>query len=230
MYQQNQRFTGMPPQQQTGGMPPSDPIVAAGMPPQGNEMPPEQNQWSSGDPTNPYSPWSTMPPDQANYDQMQGFSDQAYDYSRRYVDPQQDQDQRRIQQEMVNKGIDPNSAQGMEMMNQMSMRHGDQNDASAFGAMGFGQGIQNQMFNQQLGWGNLELGRQQQDFGEILGYDQIDYRNDQYNEMNNRWDQSLAMNMAGYQPPYGSTPTDGSGTSPLTPWSSYIASQGNLWR
>jgi hypothetical protein len=161
---------------------------------------------------------------------MQQFGDQAYDYSRRYIDPQQDQDNRRLQQELINKGIDPNSAQGMEMMNQMSMRHGDQNDASAFAAMGFGQGIQNQMFGQQLGWGGLELGRQQQDFSEIMGYEGIDYRNAQFNEMNNRWDQGLAMQMAGMQPPYGGDGQYSQGGSSITPWNSYFNEMNNTWK
>jgi len=208
---------------QQSGTPP--PASGGGMPPPAGGNP---NQAGGN---NPASPWSTMPPDQANYDQMQDFSDQAYDYSRRYVDPQQAQDQRRMSQEMINRGIDPNSAQGMEMADQMSMRHGDQNDASAFGAMQFGQGIQNQMFGQQLGWGGLGLGRQQQDFGELMGYDAIDYRNNQFNEMNNRWDQSLAMQMAGFQPPYGGGGNYGnvSGNSPLTPWSQWLDNASTGW-
>lgn len=179
---------------------------------------------------NSASPWSTMPPTQANYNQMQQFGDQAYDYSRRYIDPQQDTDNRRLQQDLINRGIDPNSAQGMEMMDQMSMRHGDQNDASAFAAMGFGQGIQGQMFDQQLGWGGLELGRQSQDFNEVMGYDNINYRNAQFNEMNNRWDQGLAMQMAGMQPPYGGGyGGGGGGQSSISPWSSYLGAMNKTW-
>jgi hypothetical protein len=196
-------------------------------------MPPTQDYPYGGNPNqaggnNPASPWATMPPNQANYDQMQQFGDQAYDYSRRYVDPQQEQDQRRINQEMVNRGVDPQSQQGQEMMDQMSMRHGDQNDASAFGAMQFGQGIQNQMFGQQLGWGGLELGRQQQDFSELMGYDSIDYRNNQYNELNNRWDQKLAMSMAGLNPPDSSGTVTG-GQSQYTPWNSWWDSMQKTW-
>jgi hypothetical protein len=196
-------------------------------------MPPNQEAPYGGNPNqaggnNPASPWATMPPDQANYDQMQQFGDQAYDYSRRYVDPQQEQDQRRINQEMVNRGVDPQSQQGQEMLDQMSMRHGDQDSASAFEAMNFGQGIQNQMFGQQLGWGGLELGRQQQDFSELMGYDSIDYRNSQFNEMNNRWDQNLAMTMAGFNPPQGGGDYT-SGGSQYSPWSSWWGTVNDTW-
>ena len=195
----------------------------------------------------------------ADYAGVQQFADAANQESRRYLDPQQGFDRRRFEQSMVNKGIDPNSTQGQEMYAQMMRAHGGQDQSAAFGAMQFGQGIQDQMFNQnfqntqqagqmqqglwnqeanrrnnatqrygmdqdyQLGKGMMEIGRQQQDFNEMMGFDQIDFRDAGFNEGNQRWDQGLAMQMAGFQPPYaggtGGLAPDGSGSNqPYFDW------------
>lgn len=210
------------------------------------------------------SPWSNLPPPPApgqadigsgtsyggqqtvgaqagaaDYAGVQDFADASYENARRYLDPQQDADRRRFSQTLINRGIDPNTEQGREAMSQMMRGHGDQDQGAAFGAMQFGQGIQEQMFRQNfdntrqagnmqqakwnadltrsgqdlsrygmdqqygLGMGNLELGRQQQDFGEIVGYGNMDFRNAQFNEGNQRWDEQLAMTMAGQPMPVG---------------------------
>ena len=89
-------------------------------------------------------------PDQADYNSVQGYADQANAESRRYLDPQQQMQNDRLQQEMINKGVDPNSPQGQTMANQLAMQQGDANNAASFGALQFGQGVQNQMSQQQL--------------------------------------------------------------------------------
>lgn len=88
-------------------------------------------------------------PGAAQYGAVQQYSDAALQNARRYLDPQQASQNRRMQQEMINKGIDPNSAQGQEMQKMMGMQQADANNAAAFGAMQFGQGIQNQMAQQE---------------------------------------------------------------------------------
>ena len=108
-------------------------------------------------------------PDQADYNAVQGYSDQAYDYSRRYLDPQQAQQNRRMQQELINKGVDPNSAQGQEMQKMLGMQQADQNNAAAFNAMQFGQGIQNQMAQQGLAQQGLAGNMQQALWNAQLG-------------------------------------------------------------
>ena len=82
------------------------------------------------------------------YDELSQFSDQAYDYSRRYIDPQQEQQNNRYDQELINRGVDPRSEMGREMAMQLARQQNDQNNASAYSAMEFGKGIQDQMFNQ----------------------------------------------------------------------------------
>lgn len=87
-------------------------------------------------------------PDQADYDSVQGYADQAHDAARRYLDPQQAQQNRRMEQTLINKGVDPGSEQGQEMMMQLSRQQNDANAAAAYQGLQFGQGIQNQMFGQ----------------------------------------------------------------------------------
>jgi hypothetical protein len=89
-------------------------------------------------------------PSQADYDSVQGYADQAYEESQRYMAPQHAMQNRRMQQELINKGIDPNSPQGQEMQKMMAMQQGDQQNAAQFQALQFGQGIQNQMSQQEL--------------------------------------------------------------------------------
>jgi hypothetical protein len=88
-------------------------------------------------------------PDQADYQSVQGYADAAHQNARRYLDPQQNMQNRRFDQELINRGIDPNSAQGQEQAKLLGMQQADANNAAAFGALQFGQGIQNQMFNQE---------------------------------------------------------------------------------
>jgi hypothetical protein len=119
-------------------------------------------------------------PDAADYGSVRDFSNAALGQARRYLDPQQDMQNRRLDQELINKGIDPNSAQGREMANMLSMQQADANNAAAFGAMGFGQGVQNQMAQQafqrsglagdmQKALWNAQLGSSGQNLQKYLG-------------------------------------------------------------
>lgn len=217
-------------------------------------------------------------PSQADYNSVQGYADQAYEESQRYMAPQHAQQDRRMQQELLNKGIDPMSENGKEQMKMMKMQQGDQQNAAQFNALQFGQGIQNQMFGQemqnqqlagdmqkalwqnqlgssgqdlqkylgdqgfalgnaqnqmqasianmqnqtnrygqdlnynlgrsgqdlqrygmdqnyQLGMGNLDLGRQGQNFNEMMGLDAADFRNNQFNQGQQNWQDQFLYNM-----------------------------------
>lgn len=225
----------------------------------------------------------------ADYAGVQGFADAAYDESRRYLDPQQDQQNRRMDQELINKGIDPRSDMGQQMANQLSMQQNDQNTSAAFNAMGFGQGIQDQMFNQSfkntqqagemaqgnwrnqqtnqnvyagkygdelqsnLGWGNIGLGynnadvdryrgdqqynlgladnevrRQQQDWNETVGWDNMDYRNNLFNQNQQNWKDTITNSMiTGNQPPYGGGGQTNQGNN-VDPWLNWMRSGGAM--
>ena len=100
-------------------------------------------------------------PDQADYDSVQQYGDQAYEQSMKRMQPQHDEQNRRLQQDMINKGIDPNSAQGQQMADQLSRQQADQMNSANFSALQFGQGVQQQMANQQQQKANL-AGQMQQ--------------------------------------------------------------------
>lgn len=85
-----------------------------------------------------------------DYASIQGFSDDALTQARRHIDPAQDQARRRMEQDMINKGVDPRSDAGMAMMDQQSRNFADQDQSALFNALQFGTNIQNQMFGQSM--------------------------------------------------------------------------------
>jgi hypothetical protein len=174
-------------------------------------------------------------PSAADYDSVRQYSDAAYDDARRYLDPQQGFDNRRFQQEMINKGIDPNSPAGQKMYSDMMRAHGDQDSGAAFDSMQFGQGIQDQMFQQEFAnqglagdmqkalWenqrgkygmdqnydlGNQAMGitRQNNDWNQMMELDSVDFRNRGYADSLQQYQDQLGLSLLGNNPvPAGST-------------------------
>jgi hypothetical protein len=213
MPQYNQNQMPQPPGQ-------SGPGTGGGQPYTGQYSP--FNDTNTAMPPPPGWGAGSVPP--ADYGSVQNYADDAYSNARRYLDPQQEQDNRRFQQEMQNKGIDPNSAMGQDQYEQMMRAHGDQNSGAAFDSLGFGQGIQGQMADQQLQWGNqgnarygidkgydlgmgnLDMNRQGQDFGQMLDLDANQFRNNAYNDSQDQYRDQLYLAMYGQNPvPAGST-------------------------
>ena len=115
------------------------------MPPVGVNMPPvDENNFYGGQQI------AGSTPSQADYQSVQQYSDQAYQQARRNLDPLQEQQNRRYDQEMINRGIDPRSHAGTSAADQIARQQADQNNSAMFGALQFGQGIQNQMSQQEL--------------------------------------------------------------------------------
>ena len=83
-----------------------------------------------------------------DYGQLNQFSDAAYQQSQRYLQPQIEQQNEQFNQSMINKGIDPNSQAGQRALEQKNLGQNDLQSKAAFDAMGFGAGMQNQMFGQ----------------------------------------------------------------------------------
>jgi len=108
-------------------------------------------------------------PSQADYGSVQGYADDAHQNAMRYLQPQIDQQNRRMQQDLINKGIDPNSQQGRNMQDQLGRQQADAQNAAAFGALQFGQGIQNQMFGQEQQQAQLAGDMQKALWGTQLG-------------------------------------------------------------
>jgi len=129
----------------------------------------------------------------ADYQGVQGFADQAYEQARRNLDPQQEQQRRRMEQDLINKGIDPSSEQGMAMLDQQTRNFTDQDTSAMFGALGFGQGIQNQTFQQSLAW-------QGQDFNQMMGLEGLQFRDRQYGDSRSDYQDALTMALLGMTP------------------------------
>ena len=195
MLQKNQMTQGVQNQGQLNNVMPPAPGQFNGQnspfaPVAGTQAPPPFNP---GDGTQ-FGGQSTVNPQAgpADYQGVQGFADQAYQQARRNIDPMQEQQGRRMEQDLINKGIDPSSPQGMAMLDQQNRNFADQNNSATFGALQFGQGMQQQMFGQdlqrsqlagqmQLGqWGNETTQRGQDvqkygmDLNNKLGMGQLD--------------------------------------------------------
>lgn len=154
----------------------------------------------------------------ADYDSVREFSDQAYGQARRTLDPQQEQMRRRTQQDLINKGIDPSSPQGMAMLDQEQRNITDMDQSALFNALQFGQGIQQQMFGQDfanvqqagnmqaqkwnydLGMGNLDMARQGQDFNQMMGLEGLQFRDRMYGDKRSDYQDALTMSLMGITP------------------------------
>jgi hypothetical protein len=159
----------------------------------GNGMPPPPTPPGGPGGGGGYSGWNPQGPGPADYDSVRQYSDAAYDEARRYLDPQQEEQNRRFEQSLINRGIDPQSASGQQMLENLMRGQGDQNSGAAFGSMQFGQGIQDQMWNQanqdsrlagemtQSRWDNesnrygTDVQRYGMDINRELGEGQLDY-------------------------------------------------------
>jgi hypothetical protein len=183
-----------------------------------------QNPWttppqSGGGSYNQYQGQSPNMPSPADYQAVQQYSDQAYGNSRRYLDPQQAQQDRRLEQEMINKGIDPNSDMARQMQTQQGMQQNDQNNASAYSSMQFGQNIQNQMAQQAATFGALDMNQQGQEFNQMMGLEGVDFRNRGYNDGLEQYNDQITMALLGMNPiPVGSN------TNPYNPYNTQAGS------
>lgn len=133
----------------------------------------------SGDGTQ-YGGVSTVNPqaDAMQYGEVQQFSDAAHEQARRYLDPLQEQENRALDQQLINQGIDPRSEYGQFMREQLSRTQADANSKAAFDALGFGTDIQQQMFDQSLGRSQLAGDMQRAAWETDLGYAGL--RTDEY--------------------------------------------------
>lgn len=94
-------------------------------------------------------------PSMGEYQSVHNYADQAHQNAMRYLAPQMELEQDRLNQEIINRGVDPMSEMGIAMKDDLSRRQNDAQTAAAFSALGFGQGIQDQMFGQSLAQSQL---------------------------------------------------------------------------
>jgi hypothetical protein len=83
-----------------------------------------------------------------NYGEVQDFTDQAYAEAMRNLEPQMEAERQRLEQELINKGIDPYSDAGQKEMAALERSQNDQMSKAAYDAMAFGAQMQEQMFGQ----------------------------------------------------------------------------------
>jgi hypothetical protein len=160
--------------------------------------------------------------DAFDYGAVGDFQDAAWQNSMRYLEPQMELQDERYAQELINKGIDPYSEAGQKAFRQKEMSQSDQMSKAAFDALGFGAGLQEQMFGQdaqrsQLAQALLQaqmglsqrghefdtgtlLGADQQSFGQMLGLEGLNYRDYLTSVDQARYQDSLALALAGLAP------------------------------
>lgn len=207
-------------------------------------MPPSPPPGVTGGPSNT-SPFNALPPPggasyggqstvgasagPADYEGVRGFADQAYEEARRSIDPQQEQQGRRMEQDLINKGVDPSSPQGKAMLDQQNRNFSAQDNSALFSALQFGQGVQSQMFNQDfqntqqagnmqqakwnydLGAGNLDMMQQGQDFNQMIGLEGLQFRDRRYGDQRSDYQDALTMSLMGMTPVPGVMGYDPSG-------------------
>jgi hypothetical protein len=97
---------------------------------------------------------------------FQNYQDAAFAQAQRHLAPAQDLQQKKFEQTMINKGLDPGSKAYNLAQAQMQRGQTDQQNAAAFGAMQFGQQAQGQAFGQDFQ--NRQMSQQNQQFGRSL--------------------------------------------------------------
>ena len=84
----------------------------------------------------------------AQFDSMREYQDQAFQHGMSRLQPQIDQQNRRAAQDLVNRGIDPASAAGRNMLDQNARNQNDLRSSMLTQAMRLGLQAQNQAFGQ----------------------------------------------------------------------------------
>lgn len=97
---------------------------------------------------------------------FQQYQDAAYQQAQRNIAPQQEAQQRKFEQQMLNKGLQPGSKAYNLAQAQMQRGQNDQNNAANFQAMQFGQQAQAQEFGQDFQ--NRSLAQAHDQFGRSL--------------------------------------------------------------
>lgn len=226
---------GTSPPPYTGGMPNIDPYA----------VPPSPTQEATGvGGISAINPQATP----FDYGQVSDFADAAWNQSKRYLDPQFQLQDRRFEQSLINKGIDPDSEAGQAAFQRKSMGQNDLLSKSAFDALGFGTGVQDQMFGQAATRSGLSaellqammglnqrghefdvtagLNANQQAFAQMLGLEGLDYRDYMTLIDQMRYDDSLSLALLGMGAPPGyQTVNTGLGSAPYAD----LNNETNLW-
>jgi len=104
---------------------------------------------------------------------FQQFSDSAYDQAWRQMQPQMDAQQRRAEQSLVSRGLQPGSAAYNAEMDRITRGQNDMLNQAAYGAQQQGMAAQNQYFNQAMQNNQFGLAQNNQNYQHGFGYDQL---------------------------------------------------------
>lgn len=160
------------------------------------------------------------------YDEVSDFADSAWEQAMRYLRPEMDLEDRRYDQMLINRGIDPFSSEaGKDSFRMKEMSQNDRLSKAAFDALGFGRDTQQQMFGQSKDRAELSnqllqammglkqrghefdttagLNANQQAFAQMLALEGLDYRDYQTLIDQMRYDDSLALALLGIGAPPG---------------------------
>ena len=116
------------------------------------------------------SPIDSVEVGQPQLDSFQGYQDAAYGQAQRTIAPQQEAQNKKFEQQMINKGLQPGSKAFNLAQAQMQRGQNDQNNAASFGAMKFGQDAQQQAFGQ--AFQASQLNQNQSQFDDTLDENQ----------------------------------------------------------
>lgn len=152
--------------------------------------------------------------DAPQMESFQNYQDAALAQARRGLDPQQDAQRKRFEQQMINKGLDPASAAFQSQHGNMTRAMNDQDIAAQFGAMQFGQQAQQQAYAQALGASQLAQGmsraemadatqRRGQDFSRAAQQDQIGLNYAQLGQAGDQFQDQFAFNQDKWADQYG---------------------------
>lgn len=128
---------------------------------------------------------------------FQQYQDASFDQAQRHLRPGQEAQQRRFEQQMVNKGLEPGSQAYNLAQAQMQRGMNDQNNAAAFGAMQFGLGAQQQGFGQDFQ--NRTMDMQKDQFGRSLNQRESEFgrnlglQRDQLGEQGRQFDVGMSQ-------------------------------------
>ena len=140
---------------------------------------------------------------QPQLDSFQGYQDAAYQQAMRTLQPNLDSQNRKFEQQMINKGLTPGSKAFELAQAQMQRGQNDLQGQAAFGAMGFGQQAQNQAFQQglsasQLKQTDMQRLQQNRQFQQNFGLEQ-----DRFGLQQQQADFGNLMNIGNFAMGYG---------------------------
>ena len=91
-----------------------------------------------------------------DYGEVQNYIDDAMEQANRYLEPQEQLENERHKQELINQGIDPNSPAGIKALQRLQMGQNDRRSKATYDAIASGMAAREQMFGEGLSQAELD--------------------------------------------------------------------------